>query len=108
MHTSRFDESQPPPEAARQWGRARREAGLGGGAAQWAPRYLQVYIDDFTEVALADKVEPPPEVAGVDIDPAHTRAVGGVPAARDSRAHIHAQLTVLALSELGLHAAPAK
>eukprot|EP00965_Chrysotila_dentata_P088364 2918610-Pleurochrysis_carterae.AAC.1 len=37
----RFDEAQPPPEMAEQWARARRAAGLQGGAAQFAPRYLQ-------------------------------------------------------------------
>eukprot|EP00965_Chrysotila_dentata_P038824 1289999-Pleurochrysis_carterae.AAC.1 len=35
-------------------------------------------------------------------------AAGGAPAPVSSRAHVHAQLTVLALAELGLHAAPAK
>eukprot|EP00965_Chrysotila_dentata_P022729 753225-Pleurochrysis_carterae.AAC.1 len=69
---------------------------------------MQVYIDEFTGVTLDDEVRPPPEVAGVDIDPAHTLAAGGVPEPRSSRAHVHAQLAVLALAALGLHAAPAK
>eukprot|EP00965_Chrysotila_dentata_P182151 6014898-Pleurochrysis_carterae.AAC.1 len=60
-----FDELQPHPPAARRWAerRARRQrnGGIPGGAAQLAPRYLQVYIDDFTGVALSDTVEPPAE-----------------------------------------------
>eukprot|EP00965_Chrysotila_dentata_P087326 2883497-Pleurochrysis_carterae.AAC.1 len=62
------------------------------GAAQRAPRYLQVYIDDFTGAALADEVAPPPELARVIIDAVHTRAGGGEPAAPTTRAYVHAQL----------------
>eukprot|EP00965_Chrysotila_dentata_P228094 6196405-Pleurochrysis_carterae.AAC.1 len=105
---AQLDATQPPPEAARLWARARSDAGVRGDAAQLAPRYLQVYIDDFTGMALADEVVPPPQVAATVIDPAHTRAAGGVPSPRTSRVHVHAQLAVLALAELGLHAAPAK
>eukprot|EP00965_Chrysotila_dentata_P124163 4103504-Pleurochrysis_carterae.AAC.1 len=47
-------------------------------------------------------------MAGVEIEPAHTTATGGTPAPRGTRAHTHAQLAVLGLAELGLHAAPAK
>eukprot|EP00965_Chrysotila_dentata_P192571 6175258-Pleurochrysis_carterae.AAC.1 len=106
---AQFDATQPLPGAAERWVRAQQAAGMEGGAAQLAPRYLQVYIDDFTGVALADEVTPPPEVADIVIDPAHTRAAGGgAPVPCTGRAHVHAQLTVLALAELGLHAAPAK
>eukprot|EP00965_Chrysotila_dentata_P056127 1860375-Pleurochrysis_carterae.AAC.1 len=35
-------------------------------------------------------------------------ANGGAPALPGTRAHVHAQLAVLGLAELGLHAAPAK
>eukprot|EP00965_Chrysotila_dentata_P002561 83263-Pleurochrysis_carterae.AAC.1 len=90
---AQFDASQPPPEAASRWSAARRDAGLQECEAQLEPRYLQVYIDDFTGVALADEVHPPPEVRDVDIDPRHTQAAGGTPAPRGSRAHVHAQLT---------------
>eukprot|EP00965_Chrysotila_dentata_P094296 3117476-Pleurochrysis_carterae.AAC.1 len=38
----------------------------------------------------------------------HTRAGGGKPTPPTARAHVHAQLAVLGLAELGLHAAPAK
>eukprot|EP00965_Chrysotila_dentata_P134029 4432284-Pleurochrysis_carterae.AAC.1 len=105
---AQFDEEQLPPEAAARWVRARQRAGLQGTARGGEPRYLQVYIDDFMGMALDDEVRSPPEVAGVTIDPVHTRAAGGTPAPHTSRVHVHAQLTVLALAELGLHAAPAK
>eukprot|EP00965_Chrysotila_dentata_P035530 1182375-Pleurochrysis_carterae.AAC.1 len=93
---ARFDEAQPPPRAAERWAQARRRAGTQDGGRGCEPRYLQVYIDDFTGVALDDEVRPPPEVADVTIDPAHTRAVGGAPTPRTSRVHVHAQLAVLA------------
>eukprot|EP00965_Chrysotila_dentata_P015245 504179-Pleurochrysis_carterae.AAC.1 len=105
---AQFDEGQPPPAAAARWAKARRRVGAQDGGRGGEPRYLQVYIDDFTGVALDDEVRPPPEVADVSIDPVHTRAAGGTPAPRTSRVHVHAQLAVLALAELGLHAAPAK
>eukprot|EP00965_Chrysotila_dentata_P008206 268388-Pleurochrysis_carterae.AAC.1 len=35
---ARFDEAQPPPEAARRWARRRGEAGLQRGAGQFGPR----------------------------------------------------------------------
>eukprot|EP00965_Chrysotila_dentata_P150350 4966186-Pleurochrysis_carterae.AAC.1 len=38
----------------------------------------------------------------------HTQAGGGKPAPPTTRAHVHAQLAVLSLAELGLRAAPAK
>eukprot|EP00965_Chrysotila_dentata_P061156 2026161-Pleurochrysis_carterae.AAC.1 len=108
----RFDEQQPYPPAVARWAERRAErqraGGIPGGAAQLAPRYLQVYIDDFTGAALADTVVPPSEVTGVAIDPMHTRAGGGEPVPPSARAHVHAQLAVLGLAELGLHAAPAK
>eukprot|EP00965_Chrysotila_dentata_P090914 3000296-Pleurochrysis_carterae.AAC.1 len=107
-----FDEQQPPPPAARRWAerraRAQRLGGLVGAGDQTAPRYVQVYIDDFTGVALDDVVVPPEGVDDVHIDPVHTRAGGGTPAPPGTRAHVHAQLAVLGLRELGLQAAPAK
>eukprot|EP00965_Chrysotila_dentata_P159395 5265647-Pleurochrysis_carterae.AAC.1 len=50
---AQFDEQQPPSShAVRAWvERRRRVQRLGGlrvGAEQTAPRYVQVYIDDFT------------------------------------------------------------
>eukprot|EP00965_Chrysotila_dentata_P083297 2748173-Pleurochrysis_carterae.AAC.1 len=62
------------------------------GAEQSAPRYVQVYIDDFTGVALDDPVTPPACVADVEIQPVHTEASGGTPAPPGTRAHVHAQL----------------
>eukprot|EP00965_Chrysotila_dentata_P011042 358812-Pleurochrysis_carterae.AAC.1 len=60
-----FDEAQPPPAAAQKWAAERaacqRGGILGGGPEQLEPRFLQVYIDDFTGLALTDTVAPPPE-----------------------------------------------
>eukprot|EP00965_Chrysotila_dentata_P118148 3905073-Pleurochrysis_carterae.AAC.1 len=81
---------------------------LPGGERHTAPRYIQVYIDDFAGVSLDDTVQPPACVAHIVIDLAHTSATGGTPAPPGTRAHVHAQLAVLGLAELGLHAAPAK
>ena len=107
-----FDEAHPPPECARAWAEERREAQRAGRLAdvhlQVRPAYLQVYIDDFTGVALDDEVPEPAEVAGVVLDRRSTEAGGGVFAERGTRVHVHAQLMVRALSELGLHAAPQK
>eukprot|EP00965_Chrysotila_dentata_P197191 6178050-Pleurochrysis_carterae.AAC.1 len=107
-----FDAQQPPAAAVRRWSERRRAAQQAGhlppGAHQLAPSYLQVYIDDFTGVALDDAVRPPAEVDGVVIEAEHTIAAGGTPVPEGRRAHVHAQLAVLGLRELGLHAAPAK
>eukprot|EP00965_Chrysotila_dentata_P095392 3153330-Pleurochrysis_carterae.AAC.1 len=62
------------------------------------PRYLQVYIDDFTGVALSDAVPTPAEARGTHIDPVHTRAGGGTPADAGTRAYAHAQLAVVGLA----------
>ena len=109
---ARFDKAQPLPMAAQRWAAERRalqQAGqLPPAEAQAAPRYLQVFIDDFCGAALDDVVSPPDEVAGIDIDPRNVRAAGGEPAAAGSRVHVHARLVVLALRRLGLSAAPNK
>ena len=109
---AQFDVSQPPPAAARRWSamrRTRQERGeLPAAAAQAAPRYLQVFIDDFTGAALNDEVEPPPEVIDIAIDERNSTSMGAAPAPPRSRVHVHAQLTVLALRRLGLSAAPNK
>eukprot|EP00965_Chrysotila_dentata_P046016 1529267-Pleurochrysis_carterae.AAC.2 len=85
-----------------------RQGGLPAGDAQVNPRYLQVYIDDFAGVSLDDEVRPPACVAGASIDPRHAQAAGRVPAPANTRAHVLAQLGVLGMAELGLHAALAK
>eukprot|EP00965_Chrysotila_dentata_P173298 5720254-Pleurochrysis_carterae.AAC.1 len=63
-----FDEAQPPPAAAQKWAAERaacqQGGALGGGPKQLKPRFLQVYIDDFTGVALTDTMVPPPEAEG--------------------------------------------
>eukprot|EP00965_Chrysotila_dentata_P260588 6213958-Pleurochrysis_carterae.AAC.2 len=73
-----FDETQPLPAAARRWAARRAAAQQAGtlrdGAEQLAPRYLQVYIDDFTGVAMDDTVVPPTEVAAIKLDLMHTTA----------------------------------
>eukprot|EP00965_Chrysotila_dentata_P121104 4005285-Pleurochrysis_carterae.AAC.1 len=93
-----FDAGHPYPPTAQRWAARRaahqRRSGAPGDAAHLAPRYLQVYIDDFSGVALTDEVEPPAELAHVVIDPVHTRAAGGEPAAPTTRAYVHAQLAV--------------
>ena len=93
-----FDAAQPPPSTARRWAAARRaqqERGeLPQAEAQLAPRYLQVFIDDFTGAALNDSVEAPGEVSDIVIDERNSRSTGAVPARAGTRVHVHAQLTV--------------
>eukprot|EP00965_Chrysotila_dentata_P108565 3586509-Pleurochrysis_carterae.AAC.1 len=76
--------------------RRRAELQRGGtlpqGSQHVAPRYIQVYIDDFSGVSLDDAVAPPDDVAHIEIELAHTAATGGTPAPRGTRAHVHAQL----------------
>ena len=107
-----LDEQQPPPRCAQRWAADRRAMQAAGelpeGEAQSAPRYLQVFIDDFTGCAADDPVVPPASVAGVDVGTAHMLAAGCTPPARTSRVFVHAQLVVLALRRLGLVAAPHK
>ena len=109
---SDFDATQPPPAHTRRWTEARaaaqRRGELPEGRAQREPRHLQVYIDDFCGSALNDAVTPPPSVSGVTIDPVNTSAAGGTPAAPGTRVHVHAQLAVIGLAEVGLCAAPSK
>ena len=103
-----FDAAQPPPRAVQAWSRDRAAAVRNGrlppGRAQHGSRHLQVFIDD----AFDDPVVAPPEVADIIIDPVHTEALGGRPAAPYTRVHVHACLTVLVLRQLGLWAAPHK
>ena len=107
-----FDAAQPPPAHVQRWSQARaaaqRRGELPDGRAQREPRHLQVYIDDFCGTALNDTVTPPASVRGVTIDPSNTSGTGGRPAAPGSRVHVHAQLAVVGLAELGLNAAPSK
>eukprot|EP00965_Chrysotila_dentata_P018681 621796-Pleurochrysis_carterae.AAC.1 len=62
-----FDAAQSPPPAVRQWSQRRaarqRDGELPRGDRHAAPRYTQVYIDDFAGVSLDDAVHPPPEAA---------------------------------------------
>ena len=130
-----FDAAQPPPAHAVRWAQARRRAMEAGelrshagapqagaslriedeegvkalwAAAQTEPKYLQTFIDDLNGVALDDVVQPPPEVAAVVIDKTVILALGGVPAEPYTRVHVHAQLAVVGLEDLGLEAAANK
>ena len=109
---SAFDTAQPPPPCAQRWTadrRALQERGqLPPGEGQLHPRYLQVYLDDFTGCCSTDAVVPPREVAGVTFEHRHMIAAGCNPSPVCSRVYVHAQLTVLALRTLGLVAAPHK
>ena len=107
-----FDELQPPPLCAQRWSADRRalqeEGKLPAGDAQLHPRFLQVYLDDFTGCCADDTVVPPESVRDITIDYRHMRGAGCTPAALCSRVHVHAQLVMLALRTAGLVAAPHK
>ena len=107
-----FDRDQPPPASSLQFQSHRRELQRRGllppGLAQVAPRYLQVFMDDFTGSAGTDPVILPPHVAHLTIREEHMVAAGCNPAPPSSRVRVHALLTMLALERLGLHAAPHK
>ena len=107
-----FDASQPQTPAAALWTAERislqRQGLLPVGEHQCRPRYIQVYVDDFNGGALLDVVIPPPSVANITINPAHASVHGAVHAPAGTRVHVHAQLAVLGLREVGLTAAPSK
>ena len=107
-----FDCDQPPPASSLQFQSHRRELQRRGllppGLAQLAPRYLQVFMDDFTGSAGTDPVIIPPHVSHLTILEVHMVAAGCTPAPPSSRVRVHALLTMLALERLGLHAAPHK
>ena len=115
-----LDAACPLPLCAQRWAsdraRLQREGLLPEGEGQLAPRYIQSYIDDFTGAAATDRVELPArlgEFTSADLDAVvfadeHMVAAGCRPAPRDTRVHVHARLTVLALRTLGLVAAPHK
>ena len=112
-----FDETQPLPTAATLWvaERSARQSrgelppcGPGGVGSHIAPRYLQVYVDDFNGSALLDVVIPPPFVADILIDPIPSSANGASHAPPGTRVHVHAQLAVYGLRVVGLDAQPAK
>ena len=107
-----FDRAQPPtaPSAIAfiEERKALQQLGkLPPGPAQLHPRFLQVFMDDFTGAAAPDVVIPPTSVAHIHVQNQHMIA-GCTPAPTNSRVHVHARLTILALSMCGLHAAPQK
>ena len=106
-----FDAEQPPALASQFTATRRalqRIGQLPPGDSQCHPRYLQVFVDDFTGVAGTDTVSAPASVAHIQVADEHMRAAGCVPAPASSRVHVHARLTILALSAFGLYAAPHK
>lgn len=109
---ARFDAEQPPPPHVRGWQQRRtqmqQEGLLPHEAAHAAPRYLQVFIDDWAGAALNDPVRPPPHLAPFDIAPAATVAAGGKPAAANSRVRVHAQLALAGMHRVGLEAVASK
>ena len=109
---SQFDAEQPPPPSALSFQAHRLELQRRGllppSLAQLSPKFLQVFMDDFTGVAGSDPVLPPPHVSHILIDDKHMIAAGCIPAPSCSRVRVHALLTMLALERLGLHAAPHK
>ena len=107
-----FDASQGALPEAMRWTAERRSiqaaGGIPRGEGQLAPRYLQVYIDDFSGCALDDPVGAVPGAGDVTISPQQVVSEGGVPAALGTRVYAHAQLAVIGLREVGLSAAPGK
>jgi hypothetical protein len=106
------DAIHPLPPCAARWGAARRgwqsRGVLRHGSRETSPSYLQVYIDDFSGAALDDHIGNVAHLAGFEIDPVQTAALGGTPAAPGTRVFAHAQAAALGLSEVGLRAAPTK
>ena len=63
---------------------------------------------DINGAALNDVVRVPWEVEHIKIDPLATEAMGGVPAAPNTRVHVHARLDIVTLRRLGLEEAASK
>ena len=107
-----FDSDQPAPASSQHFRAHRSELQRRGllppGLAQLSPRYLQVFMDDFTGAAGTDPVIIPPHVSHLEILDKHMLAAGCIPSHHSSRVRVHALLTMLALERLGLHAAPHK
>ena len=106
-----FD-AQEPPACAAGWRAARTRAmqsdGLLGDDRELLPAFRMIYIDDLGGVALDDEVTPPASVAEVVIPPEPTTAAGGTFSPPGTRVHVHAQLAVKGMRDLGLEAAPGK
>ena len=100
-----FDAEHPYPPGVQEWQRERRALQRRGmlpeGAAQIRPAYAQVYLDDGSGVALDDAVEVPERLLGIGLGELATRALGGEPAARNSRAAVHLCLAIEAFESLG-------
>ncbi len=83
------------------------------GTQQLNPRYLQVYVDDFTGCALDDSVvlsqSVRDEIQAVSIGASQgTTHTAFAQAQPETRVYVHAQLAVCGLRDVGLSAAPSK
>ena len=101
-----FDDANPlPPEITGGWtverAQLQREGVLPGGEDQLRPRTMAPFIDDANMSAIDDTVVVPPELAHIPVGEATTRAVGGTPAADDSRLAVHVRIAVARLTQLG-------
>ena len=107
-----FDAANPLPACGQRWQADRlalQERGeLPPGPAQRELRFLQVYLDDFTGTAPADRVRPPAYVEHIRFDDVVMRLSGCSPVESDSRVHVHARIVVWALQQLGLAVSPQK
>ena len=107
-----FDASQAALPEVLRWTAERRSiqaaGGIPRGEGQLAPRYLQVYIDDFSGCALCDAVGAVTGADDIIIDPQQVVSEGGVPATLGTRVYAHAQIAIMGLRDVGLSAAPGK
>jgi hypothetical protein len=112
VRQAEIDAAHPLPKAAARWVSMRKgwqkHGFLPSGSRQATPSYVQVYIDDFTGVALDDVIGHIQYLAHVAVDPQQMVALGCKPAEPGTRVFAHAQAAALALSDVGLHAAPTK
>jgi hypothetical protein len=112
VRQAELDAAHPLPKAGARWVSMRKgwqkRGVLPPGRRQTSPSYVQVYIDDFTGVALDDVIGHVQHLAHVVIDPQQMVALGCKPAEPGTRVYAHAQAAALALSDVSLHAAPTK
>ena len=68
--------------------KAQRRGELPEDGGQDRPAYAQVYLDDGAGIALDDVVDVPERLRHIDLGERATRALGGDPAARATRARL--------------------
>ena len=111
-----FDAAHPLPEGIQQWAAKRRKlqelSQIPAGPEQSAPDFASSFVDDTQIVATSDVVQctaPCCEARrAVHLGAEATRAVGGVPMHRDSRAARKLAIAVEVKTELGLLVAQEK